>query len=317
MKFFWSNNTPDHEQEVEGKIDYSYLSDEELLDSFKSESWNALDEDHRVSIVQEMENRNAVAQGREPATVISMDDQRYYGQYNAPNNQLSIDVTNVSSYETLDTYVHETNHAYQEFAIKNGSEQYDKHTLNMMKVEMARDENGNLYNYATSSPEYDLQCDELDSNNKAAAYLLAEKDRYGEDPEYREYIKERAEHFEQVNESLENDSEKRAAFQLNQAEIAWIRGDISDEEYEALRNDISNSQFQDKTVDESYKVGDAVVELNKEYELEKEAAISEEADYMGTLDTAESSSTEDYGGSAYDGSSITVENSNENGMDYE
>lgn len=318
MKFFWSNNTADNEQQSDEKIDYSYLSDEELLDSFKSNSWNNLDEEHRVAIVQEMENRNAVAQGREPATVVSMDDPRYYGQYNAPNNQLSIDVTNVSSYETLDTYVHETNHAYQEFAIKNGSEQYDDHTITMMKVEMARDERGNLYNYATTSPEYDIQCDELDSNNKAAAYLLAEKDRYGEDPEYRAYIKERAEHFEQVNSSLENDPDKRASLQLNQAEIAWIRGDISDEEYETLTDNISNAEFQDETVDESHKVGDAVTALNTEYELEESATITEDADYMGTLDIQESNdNTEDYGGSAYEGSSETVESSNDNGMDYD
>lgn len=318
MKFFWSNNTANNEQESEEKIDYSYLSDEELLDSFKSDSWNNLDEEHRIAIVQEMENRNAVAQGREPAKVVSMDDSRYYGQYNASNNQLSIDVTNVSSYETLDTYVHETNHAYQEFAIKNGSEQYDEHTLNMMKAEMARDEHGNLYNYATVSPEYDIQCDELDSNNKAAAYLVAEKDRYGDDSEYRAYIRERAEHFEQVNSSLENDSDKRASLQLNQAEIAWIRGDISDEEYETLKDNISNSEFQDETVDESYKVGDAVIALNKEYKLEESATISEDADYMGILDAPESNdNTEDYGGSAYDGNSESIESSSDNGIDYD
>lgn len=318
MKFFWSHDTTNNEQESEERIDYAYLSDEELLDSFKSNSWSNLDEEHRVAIVQEMENRNAVAQGREPATVVSMDDSRYYGQYNAPNNQLSIDVTNVSSYETLDTYVHETNHAYQEFAIKNGSEQYDEHTLNMMKAEMARDEHGNLYNYATASPEYDIQCDELDSNNKAAAYLVAEKDQYGEDPEYRAYIKERADHFEQVNSSLENDSEKRASLQMNQAEIAWIRGDLSDEEYETLKDNISNSEFQDETVDESYKVGDAVMALNNEYELEESATITEDADYMGTLDVPESNdNTEDYGGSAYEGSSESVESSNDNGIDYD
>lgn len=318
MKFFWSNDTTNSEQQSEERIDYSHLSDDELLDSFKSDSWNNLDEEHRVAIVQEMEHRNAVVQGREPATVVSMDDPRYYGQYNAPKNQLSIDVTNVSSYETLDTYVHETNHAYQEFAIKNGSEQYDEHTLNMMKAEMARDERGNLYNYATASPEYDIQCDELDSNNKAAEYLVAEKDRYGEDPEYRVYIKERAEHFEQINSSLENDVDKRASLQMNQAEIAWIRGDLSDDEYETLKDNLSNSEFQDETVDESHKVGDAVIALNNEYELEESATITEDADYMGTLDVPESNdNAEDYGGFAYEGSSESVESNNENGMDYD
>lgn len=320
MKFFWGSNSKEQELETQNNIDYSNLSDEELLDSFKSDSWSELDEDHRVAVVQEMENRNAVAQGREPATVVSMDDARYYGQYNSTNNQLSIDVTNVSSYETLDTYVHETNHAYQDFAIKNGSEQYDEHTLNMMKAEMARDQNGALYNYARTSPEYDIQCDELDSNNKAAAYLLAERDRYGDDPEYRAYIQERAEHFENVNSTLENDPDTRVALQQQQAEIAWIRGDISNEEYNSLSSNISNPEFQDETVSQSYDIGDAVISLNKEYEMEASSERSETEDYMGSLDnsTAEESNANDYVGSIETASSSESDNYGEDnsiGMD--
>lgn len=318
MMFFWLKNKIDYEQQSEEKIDYSYLSDEDLLDSFKSDSWSNLDERHRVAVVQEMENRNAAAQGRDTATVVSMDDRRYYGQYNAPNNTLSIDVTNVSSYETLDTYVHETNHAYQEFAIKNGSEKYDDHTITMMKVEMARDEHGKLYNYATKSPEYDIQCDELDSNNKAASYLLAEKNRYGKDPKYRDYIKERVEHYKKVSSSLKNESDKRVLLQKNQIETARIQGDISDEEYETLKDNILNLEFQDETVEESYKVGDAVIGLNIEYELEKSVAVTEDVDYMGTLDSQESNgNTEDYGGSVYEENSAFVESSNDNVIDYD
>lgn len=318
MIFSWLKNKIDYKQKSKEKIDYSYLSDEDLLDSFKSDSWSNLDERHRVAVVQEMENRNAAAQGRDPATVVSMDDQRYYGQYNAPNNTLSIDVTNVSSYETLDTYVHETNHAYQEFAIKNGSEKYDDHTITMMKVEMARDKHGKLYNYATKSPEYDIQCDELDSNNKAASYLLAEKNRYGKDPKYRDYIKERVEHYKKVSSSLKNESDKRVLLQKNQIETARIQGDISDEEYETLKDNILNLEFQDETVEESYKVGDAVIGLNIEYELEKSVAVTEDVDYMGTLDSQESNgNTEDYGGSVYEENSAFVESSNDNVIDYD
>lgn len=318
MIFSWLKNKIDYKQKSKEKIDYSYLSDEDLLDSFKSDSWSNLDERHRVAVVQEMENRNAAAQGRDPATVVSMDDQRYYGQYNAPNNTLSIDVTNVSSYETLDTYVHETNHAYQEFAIKNGSEKYDDHTITMMKVEMARDKHGKLYNYATKSPEYDIQCDELDSNNKAASYLLAEKNRYGKDPKYRDYIKERVEHYKKVSSSLKNESDKRVLLQKNQIETARIQGDISDEEYETLKDNILKLEFQDETVEESYKVGDAVIGLNIEYELEKSVAVTEDVDYMGTLDSQESNgNTEDYGGSVYEENSAFVESSNDNVIDYD
>lgn len=260
MKLFWHNT----ETENTGKLNYSNLLEKELLDSFKSENWAGLDEEQRIAIVQELENRNAAAQGREPAVVVSMDDGQRYGQYNASNGQLSIDVMNFSSYETLDTYVHESNHAYQAYCVQTG-QGYDEQTLGMIQAEMARDERGFLYNYATEPPEYDIQCDELDSNNKAAVFLVSQKERYQNDPEYCAYIKERAEHFEYVNNSLHQDREQRVAMQNRQAHLAYVRGDVSEEQYHTLSQNINNEQYTDAAAAESYSVGEAVSEINHEF----------------------------------------------------
>ena len=191
MKFFWSQSSENSVQSEQGKVDYSTYSKDELLDTFKTENWEKLDDENRIAIVQEMENRTAVEQGRPPAEIVSSYDVGTYGGYTSTNNQISINVSDFSSYETLDTYVHESTHAYQSHCIQTG-EGYDDHTLSMMEAEMARDEQGNLYNYARSSPEYDMQCDELDSNNKAATFMLEQRARYEHDPEYRTYIEERA-----------------------------------------------------------------------------------------------------------------------------
>lgn len=261
MKFFWHNT----ETENTKKLNYSNLLEKELLDSFKSENWAELNEEQRIAIVQELENRNADTQGREPAAVISMDDGYCYGQYDDSSGQISIDVMNFSSYETLDTYVHESNHAYQTYCIQTGHE-YDEQTLSMMQAEMARDERGFLYNYATGSPEYDMQCDELDSNNKAAVFLVSQKERYQNDPEYCAYIKERAEHFEYVNNSLHQDREQRIAMQNRQAHLAYARGDVSEEQYHILSQNINNEQYTDAVVTESYSVGEAVSKINNEFQ---------------------------------------------------
>lgn len=249
MKFFWIPDKSEH-------IDYSNLSDGELLDSFKSDRWSSLDVEHRIAVVQEMENRNAADQGRKAANVVSMDDQRYYGQYNDLNNQLRIDVSNVSSYDTLDTYVHESNHAYQSHCIRRG-EGFDESTLNMMQAELARDESGWLYNYESGkaleihngtcylvdNPKYDMQCTELDSNNKAAAFLSSQRNRYQDDAEYRAYIAERAKHFEDVNHAIEQNNDQRSAMQSQQAEKAYIRGDISEEQYRVLSQNIADDNI--------------------------------------------------------------------------
>lgn len=288
MKFFWIPDKSEH-------IDYSNLSDGELLDSFKSDRWSLLDVEHRIAVVQEMENRNAAEQGRKPANVVSMDDQQYYGKYNDLNNQLRIDVSNVSSYDTLDTYVHESNHAYQSYCIRRG-EGFDESTLSMMQAELARDENGWLYNYEpgktleihngtyylVNNPKYDMQCTELDSNNKAAAFLSSQRDRYQNDADYRAYIAERAERFEEINHAIEQSSDQRAAMQGLQAEKAYIRGDISEEQYRVLSQDIADEQYIDSTVQGSKYTGERISALNHELQEDYSFETQEANEYMGS-----------------------------------
>lgn len=327
MKFFWNHSDKDNKQEV----DYSSYSKDQLLDSFKSDNWEKLDEENRIAVIQEIENRNASEQGRTAATVVSANDGNLYGSYNSTNNQLKINVSDFSSYEVLDTYVHESNHAHQAHCVENGAG-YDDHTLSMMEAEMARDERGSLYNYATTSPEYDMQCNELDSNNRAASFMLEQRERYENDPSYRAYIEERANHFNQVNSSIENDPERRTQLQNNQAYVAYVRGDITEEQYTSLSDNINSDNFKDNTVIQSQQLGASLDALNKEYQNENEQA--NETDYLGnaqtstesldgvaylgnTTEISSSASQDSYLGTAYsEESSNTASGSNENSVDH-
>lgn len=308
MKFFWSQSSENSVQSEQGKVDYSTYSKDELLDTFKTENWEKLDDENRIAIVQEMENRTAVEQGRPPAEIVSSYDVGTYGGYTSTNNQISINVSDFSSYETLDTYVHESTHAYQSHCIQTG-EGYDDHTLSMMEAEMARDEQGNLYNYARSSPEYDMQCDELDSNNKAATFMLGQRARYEHDPEYRTYIEERATHFSEVNSTLDNNFEDRVRLQNDQAYVAYIRGDISEDQYNSLSEKINSEEYQDPTVVQSHDVGDAIEALNIEYQNNNEHSNIANNEYLGNVE--ETSETID--GDMYIGTTNDVERSNNEG----
>jgi len=308
MKFFWSQSSENSVQSEQGKVDYSTYSKDELLDTFKTENWEKLDDENRIAIVQEMENRTAVEQGRPPAEIVSSYDVGTYGGYTSTNNQISINVSDFSSYETLDTYVHESTHAYQSHCIQTG-EGYDDHTLSMMEAEMARDEQGNLYNYARSSPEYDMQCDELDSNNKAATFMLEQRARYEHDPEYRTYIEERATHFSEVNSTLDNNFEDRVRLQNDQAYVAYIRGDISEDQYNSLSEKINSEEYQDPTVVQSHDVGDAIEALNIEYQNNNEHSNIANNEYLGNVE--ETSETID--GDMYIGTTNDVERSNNEG----
>lgn len=276
MKFSWNFLNKNEAAEEQTK-DYTKMSQDQLLNEFQSSNWEKLDTDNRLELIQEMENRNAEMQGREPATVVSSSSLGSYGSYNNMSNQIRINVSEFSSYETLDTYIHESNHAYQHACIENQTG-YDQHMLDMMQAETARTEEGQLYNYARMSPQYDMQCNELDSNNKAAAYLMAQSERYGNDPAYREYIAERYTHFQDVNTALSLNENARNTMQTNQANEAFARGDISEEQKNGLTENIQNENYEDAAVQGSYATGEALEALHNEYTQEAENAAENDMD---------------------------------------
>ncbi len=271
---------------------YARYSYDDLLNAFCSETWGQFLEENRVALVQEIENRNAAAQGRRPAEIVSNDCGGNYGEYVHSENRIYINMS-FSSYDVLDTYIHESNHAIQQQSIENGTG-YDKHTMTMLKSEMAQNERGNLYNYRTRGIANNLQCCELDSNNHAAEFLLKQRERYDHDPQYRAYIKKRAEHFVEVNTSLDNRSEARVNMQDRQSYVAYVRGDISEEEYNAVAADNKSEHFCDLTAERSKSLGRSIAEIDKEYnqqgEYGQESAVEEytdKPDSFENIDTGE------------------------------
>lgn len=285
----WGLNS--HNSEQNETKDYSLLSRDQLLDSFKSDNWSQMKENERIGVIQELENRTAAEQGREPAVVVSSSKVTSYGSYNSTTNQMNINVSNFSSYETLDTFAHESNHAYQTYCINNGIG-YDEYTRNMTGVETARDQNGNLYNYARTSPQYDMQCNELDSNNKAASFVIGEKERYSTDPAYKDYIAERDSHFKDVNMALDNNQAMRTSMQNDQAYTSYVRGDITEETYNSLSERINDPNHIDLTVSESHAIGENLSLLNEELNANlNEEMIDENAPDVASMGILESESS--------------------------
>lgn len=293
----WGSNN--HNSEQNEIKDYSKFSNNQLLDSFKSDNWSQMKENDRVGVIQELENRTAAEQGREPAEVVSSSRVTSYGSYNSTINQMNINVSNFSSYETLDTFAHESNHAYQTYCVNNGIG-YDEYTRNMMGVETARDQNANLYNYARTSPQYDMQCNELDSNNKAASFVMGEKDRYSSDPAYKDYIAERDSHFKDVNTALDNNQAMRTSMQNDQTYTPYVRGDITEETYNSLSESINDPNHVDPTVVESHTIGESLSLLNEELNVDINEEMAEEnnsyADGVGVTENESSAETVDVSG---------------------
>ncbi|MBE5997714.1 MAG: hypothetical protein E7240_10370 [Lachnospiraceae bacterium] len=249
------------------KTSYYKYSDDQLLEFFHSENWSGLTDDSRIELFQEMENRSAAIDGRPPANIVSLNNDTCYGKYTPSNDTIAIDVSDSSSYEALDTFVHENNHARQNYRVFNGPG-YDDHTESMIQSEMSMDADGKMYNYAQGD-NYDIQCNELDSNNKAAQFMLEQKDRFGDDPAYREYIANRDTHYNTVLNELEADPAARAEFQRDQAYTSFVRGDIDGEQFETIENNLNTPGYEDATVADTYNTAEQIHELNMQYQEEE------------------------------------------------
>lgn len=241
MIFNWGGRKQSRD---ESRIESRVRTDDELLDSFKSESWDRLTRADQISVLQEMENRRASIQGRSPCKIVEINSNNLYGSYNDGTNRININFEDFSSYDVLDTYIHESNHAYQHHCISQNCD-YDYTTRSMLQAELAKDGYGNHYNYATQSPFYDLQYNEMDSNNVAADFLISQYTRYGKDPGYANYIEERASHFSGVNADLDALHSERSSLQHNQAYTSFVRCDINGDQFEAIENRINYSKTND------------------------------------------------------------------------
>lgn len=268
--------------------DYRNVSQDDLLNQFRTENWSRLDEYQKVSVLQELEDRNAEQQGRAPAQIIALEDKNLYGSYKSGEDNIPtkirgrssnmgytkdggtirINVNDFSSYDTLDTYIHEANHAYQGYCITSGENIYDEDVRILMKAECARDERGNLYNYETNGRLYDVQCSEMDSNNVAANYLLEQRERFGDDSLYRDYMEKRQEHFQTVNAFLATHRDQRFTMQMNQTYNAYVHGDITEEEYIQVNQFICNRQHFDAAECQSFQTQTQIAAFNQGYAVD-------------------------------------------------
>ena len=186
--------------------------------------------------------------------------------------------------------MHESNHALQEQCILT-DENVDRHFSAMLQVENARDDNGRLYNYIQPDADRDyeynvlyyLQCNELDSNNQAASFMLSQQNRYGHEEGYHNYIQERTHYFCNINSAIDNYRENRQNLQRSQINEAYTRGDISDKQYELLSAHISDDRYEDVAVKECRTIAGEVNELNNKFNAELEISKSAQSEYLGSV----------------------------------
>ena len=231
---------PNKYRKTQIETPYTKLSQNELLDKFKTENWSKMTTDERINTLQELENRYALEQNRPVARVEAETVRSLGGSYSNFSNVIRVNVTdlpNNNSFEQLDSYYHESRHASQYQAMKTGKG-IDQTTRNMCKVEL------DCGNYAGQGDDYDMQTCEMDSNNTASQKMLEHSERYKGDANYRTYLKSREEHFENVNKLCESKREYRFERHEKLIKRSQERGTLDKKELAQLESHIEKKEIE-------------------------------------------------------------------------
>lgn len=237
------------------KINYANSTDKELLSCIRSEQWSNLNDNQKIAILQEVENRNAAEQERPVCKVNKNNKMDSYGRYSLGENAIEVNLKsagNNNSYNILDTVYHEGEHAHQVNCIKYGvnpPKGLPKETREMCELEFNGYRHPPQYQtiggkrIITREPiiEYGKRTCEADSRNFAVSKVMEDKEIFRGDPEYANYLQNTSDTIENYN------SIKMAEIRKQQSELIWEarkNNDISQERYEDMTHRAWNQQEQ-------------------------------------------------------------------------
>lgn len=254
------------------QINYSKMTNEQLLDQFKNENWkNIPTNKQKIDLLQEVENRHAKMYGRMPARVQETLDPSLLGSYNYGYHTISIRLDN-NPYENLDSIIHEGQHANQTYAstTKMGMNNMDKTMIDLEKLP-STDHSKSHYVYyqeANNQDLYNIYSSELNTNNTALSFLMNQESRYGKDPLYQEYITERNEHYNRVYVDLTNLSQAKKEALLETSRVNYENRLLTENQYRSIVSHIQNSyhvdSFEQTAIDQHQLLNEKVASMDQQ-----------------------------------------------------
>ena len=234
---------------------YDGLSKSELLDKFKTSDWPQSKSD-RIAVLQALENKSADEQGRKAAKVIEEKNQGLSGSFTARKNVIKVDVSDKgynNSYNSLHTYYHESRHAQQAQAVRNGEGLDDEMTRKACHVE---DTAGNYDSASVNEDLYDQNTSEIDSNTYAAEKMLEQSERFKDDPMYSYQMDKIEWEMSNTNHMCEYYKPERMDRMIEKVEKSYSEKDITKQERDEMVEYY-------KSLKDDYKKNDVVVERSK------------------------------------------------------
>jgi hypothetical protein len=256
------------------KNEYAKSTDEELLMNFRSESWAAMDEKRQISVCQELENRNAKSQGRQPCKVSSSRDEGAFGCYYLKSNRIEVNLEDLNgkntSYNVLDTVYHEGRHAYQQHCLDKGVKGLPKETLDMCDLE-------NKPHVYSGQIRYEYCSSEIDSNNAAARKLTEHKALFYDDKAYESYINQSWDNMHRQN-ACRNELGRREE-QMKAIENTYKLGYISENQKNDLKSTFGNASHKEPVIEDAKKVENELYQTRQAIQQKKHESRAQEVSY--------------------------------------
>ena len=231
----------------------SKFDDIQLISEFRNKNYSKLGPEQKISLLQELENREAKNQGRPVLDVIREPNPGNYGSFypddhfnnknNFKDSVLCID-TDQNPYEVLDTYYHESRHAQQRYAIQTGKGMDEETTL-FCKIEQNRN----------SNDTYDLRTKEIDANTVATKKMLEHKEVFQDDYKYLSYLKDREQHYDRVIRQDDKNPGMRMDEIMRKADNAMYQEEIKHSEHDLIKSRLGQN---DRYVNDNHTSRDNV-----------------------------------------------------------
>lgn len=234
------------------------MDETDLLKQFRNENFSKLVTEQKIVLLQELEKREAKIQGRDPSPII-LETQDRYGAYYPDENVISIDIEQ-NPYEILDTYYHESRHAQQYYAAKNGKG-LDEDTFLTMKADIYGD-------YEESN--YDLSSKEIDANVVASKRIIEKSNLFEDDYKYYHYLEKRTQHYEHVINENNKNPQLRKMELMTKANRAEFCGNITLQEMEHLHD---KAKENDEFINSNY---DILEKIKQKMELSNNAIVEKQ-----------------------------------------
>jgi len=225
----------------------------QLISEFKNKNYSKLGPQQKMSLLQELEKRESMDQGRPALDITREPNPKSYGSFypdgyfnnknNFKDSVICIDIDK-NSYDVLDTYYHENRHAQQRHTILTGKGM-DKETALFCKIEQK----------IRFKDTYDLRTEEIDANTVATKRMLEHKEAFQDDYKYFSYLKDREQHYDEAISQNDQNPSMRMNEIMRKADDARYYEEINSSEYDMIKKGLEQN---DRYMNDNHRTRDDV-----------------------------------------------------------